>query len=189
MVGDVLGEHRQAVHLAGDPRRDRGRTGAGLLADDSRRLGRGVGGPQLGRRQFGAHVGVALRGRHGNRQHRLHVGQRRARLGQQAVLDVEHHLALDQQLVAERQLVLRQVDRSLDRVLDGHEAEIDLAGLDGVEHVGHGAVQQVLGRSQVGLRFQRLLGERAERPEEADASCCANHVSQAIGPRSFHRAI
>ena len=136
-----------------------------------------------------AQVRVALRGGHRDRQHRLDVGQRGARLGQQAVLDVEHDLALDQQVVAERQLVLREVDRALDRVLDRHEPEVDLAALDGVEHVGHGAVQQVLRIGEVGLRLQRLLGERAERPEEADASCWTNHVSQAIGLRSFHGAI
>ena len=106
---------------------------------------------------------MALRGGDRYRQHRLHIGERGARLGQQAVLDVEHHLALDQQIVTECQLVLRQVDRALDRVLDGHESEIDLAGLDGVEHIGHRAVQHVLGRGEVGLRLQRLLGERAER--------------------------
>ena len=132
---------------------------------------------------------MALRGRDRDRQHRLDIGQRRARLGQQAVLDVEHHLALDQQFVAERQLVLRQVDRALDRVLDGHETQVDFAALDRVEHVGHRAVQDMLGCSQVGLRLQRLLGERTERPEEADAGCWINHVSQAIGRRSFYRAI
>ena len=186
VVGDVGGQHVQAVQLAGDARGDRRQPGPGLLADHARRLGRRVGRPQLGLGQRGAHVGVALRGGDRDRQHRLHVGERRARLGQQAVLDVEHHLALDQQIVAERQLVLGEVDRSLDRVLDGHEAEVDLAGLDGVEHVGHGAVQHVLGRSQIGLRLQRLLGERAERPEEADTSRGVNHVSQAIGTRSVH---
>ena len=61
--------------------------------------------------------------------------------------------------------------------------------LDGIEHIGHGAVQQVLRISEIGLRLQCLLGERAEWPEEADASCWTNHVSQAIGLRSFHGAI
>ena len=51
----------------------------------------------------------------------------------------------------------------------GHEPEVDLAGLHRVEHVGHRAEQHELGRRQVGLGLQRLLGERAERPEEADA--------------------
>ena len=132
---------------------------------------------------------MALRGGHWDRQHRLDIRDRGAGLGQQAMLDVEHHFALNQQFVTERQLVLRQVDRALDRVLDGHESEIDLAALHRVEHIGHGAIQQVLRTSEIGLRLQCLLGERAEWPEEADASCWTNHVSQAIGPRSFHRAI
>ena len=50
----------------------------------------------------------------------------------------------------------------------GDEAEIDLAGVDGVEHVGHRAERHELGSGQIGLREQRLLGERAERTEEAD---------------------
>ena len=51
----------------------------------------------------------------------------------------------------------------------GDEPEIDLAGLDRVEHVGHRAEQHELAVGEVGLRLQRLLGERAERPEEPDA--------------------
>ena len=136
----------------------------------------------------GPHVRVTLRRRHRDRQHRLDVGQRRARLGQQAVLDVEHHLALDQQVVAERQLVLRQVDHSLDRVLDRDEPEIDLAGFHGVEHVGHRAVQHVLGGREVGLRLQGLLGEGAERPEEADLRRWVDHMSQVIGGTPCNRA-
>ena len=105
------------------------------------------------------------------------------------MLDVEHHLALDQQVVTERQLVLRQVDHALDRVLDGHEPEIDLTRLDCVEHIGHRAVQHVLGCGEVVLRLQSLLGERAEWAEEADTSCWTNHVSQAIGTHSLLQTI
>ena len=47
------------------------------------------------------------------------------------LLDGDDHLALDEQIVVERQLVLRQVDHALDRVLDRHEAQIDLTRLDG----------------------------------------------------------
>ena len=86
----------------------------------------------------------------------------------EAVLDVEHDLARDQQVVVERQGVLGEVDDALDRVLDRHDAAVDLAGGDGVEHVGHGRVGDELAAGEVGLGAQRLLGERAERPEEPD---------------------
>ena len=46
---------------------------------------------------------VALGRGHRDRQHDLDVGERRARQGQQAVLDVEHDLALDEQVVVEGQ--------------------------------------------------------------------------------------
>jgi hypothetical protein len=71
---------------------------------------------------------VALRRGHRDRQHDLDVVDRGALRRHQAVLDVEHHLALDEQVVVERQLVLAEVDRTLDRVLDRDEAEVDLAG-------------------------------------------------------------
>ncbi len=60
--------------------------------------------------------------------------------------------------------------------------------LDGVEHVGHRAVEHELGLGEVGLRLQCLLGERAEWAEEADTSCWTNHVSQAIGTRSLQQS-
>jgi hypothetical protein len=82
------------------------------------------------------------------------------------VLDVEHDLALDQEVVVEGELVLGEVDGALDRVLDRHEAEVDLAAVDGVEHVGHRAVRDQVGRRQVGLGEERLLGERAAGTEE-----------------------
>ena len=84
------------------------------------------------------------------------------------MLDVEHDLALDQQVVVEGQLVLGEVDGALDRVLDGDEADVDLAALDRVEHVGHRAEQHQLRRGEIGLGAERLLGERAERAEEPD---------------------
>ena len=61
-----------------------------------------------------------------------------ARAGQteQVQLHRDHDLALDQQVDIEGQRVEGDVDRALDRVLDGDEAEVDLAGLGGQEHVG-----------------------------------------------------
>ena len=41
-------------------------------------------------------------------------------------------------------------------------------GGDRVEHVRHRPVRDELARGEVGLGTQRLLGERAERPEEPD---------------------
>ena len=98
------------------------------------------------------------------------------------MLDVDDDLALDQQVVIERQGVLREVDHALDRVLDRHHPEIDLALLDGVEHVGDGAIRDVLGGVQIGLGAQCLLGERAERPEEPHPCHCHRAKARAEGP-------
>jgi hypothetical protein len=84
------------------------------------------------------------------------------------VFDVEHDLALDQQLVAERQLVLCEVDRALDRVLDRDESEVDLAASTASSTSGIVRYSTCSRVGEVGLRLQRLLGERAERPQEAD---------------------
>ena len=73
----------------------------------------------------------------------------------EAVLDVEHHLAGDQQVVVERQRVLGEVDDALDRVLDRHDAAVDVAGGDGVEHVGHRREGDELLVGEVGLRCAR----------------------------------
>ena len=133
-----------------------------LLADVPRRLGGGVGGPQLGARQVLGQEALALRRGHRDREDDLDVGQRRARPAEQALLDVEHDLALDEQVVVEGQRVLREVDGALDRVLDGDEADVDLA-VGSTASSTSGIVRQrhQLGRGQVGLAEERLLGERA----------------------------
>ncbi len=88
----------------------------------------------------------------------------------QALLDVEHDLALDRAGRGEGQRVQGDVDRALDGVLDGARTRgrprrprwpRSTSGIVGQRHQ--------LGRGQVGLGQQRLLGERAERAEEADA--------------------
>ena len=78
------------------------------------------------------------------------------------MLDVEHHLALDQEVVGEDQRVLGEVDGALDRVLDGRRSRgrrrrprrrRARRGID-----GSGTSSR---RGEVGLGQQRLLGERA----------------------------
>ena len=113
---------------AGDPRRDGRQPGARLLADVPRRLGGRVGGPQLGARAAARtrkrwHCAVAT-GIDSTALTSASVVPGRA---EQALLDVEHDLALDEQVVVEDQRVLREVDGALDRVLDGDEADVDLA--------------------------------------------------------------
>ena len=111
---------------------------------------------------------MALRGGDRDRQHHLDVRELVAgRAARQCSMSSTTSRD-DQQLVVERQLVLGEVDHALDRVLDRDEAEFDLAAGDGIEHVGHGAVRDQLAPGEVGLRSERLLGERAERPEEPD---------------------
>ena len=167
VVGEVGGDHVEPVHLGGDPRGERGARSA-ISATRASRVGRAVRGEDLRLGQVLAQVAVALRGGDRDRMHLLDVGERHARPGQQAVLDVDHDLADDQQLVVECERVLGEVDHPLDRVLDRHETEVDLTGLHRVEHVGHGPVRHVLRSGQIGEGLQRLFGERAERTEEAD---------------------
>ena len=93
----------------------------------------------------------------------------------EAVLDVEHDLAGDQQVVVERQGVLGEVDDPFDGVLDRYHAAVDVGGLDGVEDVGNGGEVDELGGDEIVLRAHGLLGERAEGPEEADPSDRTRH--------------
>ena len=131
---------------------------------------------------------MALCGRDRDRVDLGDVGERDAGLGEQAVFDVDHDLALDQQVVIEGECVLGEVDHPLDRVLDRNDTDVDLALLDGIEHVGNRSIGDVLGLGEVGLREQGLLGERAEGPEEPHpfrrARC---HRSQDYGRRRRHR--
>ncbi len=170
MIGDVGLGDVEAVHLGSDARCECGDVVALGLADAVRRVSGRVRGDDLGVGQSLPEVPVALGGRDRNRQDLPHRVEGAPRLDEQAVLDVDHGLADDQQLVVERERVLREVDHPLDRVLDRDEPGIDLAGLDRVEHVGHGPIRHVLGIHRRLDAEQGLLGEGSERTEEADPS-------------------
>ena len=58
-----------------------------------------------------------------------------------------------------RQCCDRDVDRALERVLDGHEPDVDRAVGGGAQHVGHAAERHPLTPRQVGLGEQGLLTE------------------------------
>ena len=88
---------------------------------------------------------------------------------EEALLHVEHHLALDEQIVVEDQAVLREVDRALDRVLDGDEADVDPAGVHGPQDLRHRGQRHELAGREIGLGQERLLGERPQRAEEPDS--------------------
>ena len=53
-------------------------------------------------------------------------------------MDVEHDLALDQEVDVEDQAVDGGVHRALDGVLDGDEGQVDAPGPDRLERVGQG---------------------------------------------------
>ena len=57
----------------------------------------------------------------------------------------------------------------LERVLDGHEADVDRAVGGGTQHVGHAAERHPLAPRQVGLGEQCLLTEGGLGTEEAHA--------------------
>ncbi len=88
------------------------------------------------------------------------------------MLDVENDLALNEQIVIERESVEREVHGALDRVLDSDEAEIHIAVLDRLEHLGDRAQRNQLTGREIGLAEHGLLGERAGRTQESDAHSC-----------------
>ena len=111
---------------------------------------------------------VALGRRNRDGEHHRDVTQPRPGRREQAVLDVEHDFALNEEVVVERQRIQGQIDRALDRVLNGHEAEVDLTDFDGFEHLRDRTQGHELAAGQVRLRQQRLFGERAAWPQETD---------------------
>ena len=135
VVGDVVGDHVEAVALGGDPRGDGGETGlrpapspspsatnlAALAVDWAVRTST----PRSCSRRKRWHCAVAT----GIDSDDLDLVERQPGGADEAVLDVEHDLARDQQVVVERQGVLGEVDDALDRVLDRHDAAVDVTGL------------------------------------------------------------
>jgi hypothetical protein len=85
----------------------------------------------------------------------------------ETVTDVEHHLALDEQVVIEGEGILREIHHPLDRVLDGHESCFHLARLYGVEDVRYSAVRHVCNSAEIRLADECLLGKGAGRTKES----------------------
>ena len=111
---------------------------------------------------------LALAHGDGERHHPADVGQGRPRRGQQVLADPHDHLPLDEEVVLEDEAVHDLEDGAFDGVLDGDEAEVDLARGDRPQHQGHRRVGHQVARGQVGLAEQRLLAEGAVGSEEAD---------------------
>jgi len=87
------------------------------------------------------------------------------------MFDSKHDLALNQQVVIKDECVLREIDGSIDRILDWHETEIYFSCINGIEHVGYRAEWNVFQLRQVGLGEKRLFGEGSRWAEIADATC------------------
>ena len=99
----------------------------------------------------------------------------------QVVAHRQHHLGADQHAAVGRELVEGLVDRALDRVLDRHQGLRHLALAHGAEAVDHRRVGHLLERGAgPARREQRLLAERAGRPEVAGP-----HPSPPSGARSI----
>jgi len=170
MVGDVFGNHIETVNLGGVFRRDRGEFVGCIFRDLRGGFGRRVGGENFEARIVFSQKCMALGRGYGYRHDARQFRGLDAFARDQTVLDVEHDLALNQQFMVEYERILREVDRSLDRVLDRHESEIHLARFDRVQNVGHGAKRDEFVRRQVFLAAQGLLGEGAGRTEVGDSS-------------------
>ena len=104
----------------------------------------------------------------GDRHDPAYVGHAGAGRSQQVELHGEHDLALHEELGLERERVEGDVHRALDRVLDGHDGEVDLAPLDGGEGVGHRPHGHELLCRQVGLGEESLFGKRPGWAEKCD---------------------
>ena len=172
VVLHVLGQDLQAVEAGGQPGGDGRRRPAGqrrvALAEEAGGVGGRVGGHQLGPGQLLGQEPAALGGGHRDGGHPLHVGQGRARGGHQVEVDVEHDLALDAQVEVEDQAVDDVPDGALDGVLQGDEAQVDGAPADRLEDVDQGGERGDVGTGVGRLGQERLLGEGALGPEEAD---------------------
>jgi len=182
VVGDVAAQHVEPVEACSILRSNRSDGVARVFGHQASGLGSGVGRTYLDFWHVAADEGVALRSSDGYRQQHLDVVECGTRAGKHAVLDVEHHFALDEQIVVEHQCVLGEVHRALNRVFDRNEAEVDLPRLHRVEHIGHGAIRHELECCQISLREQRLLGEGASGPEIADTTC-VRHLVKATSQR------
>ncbi len=134
------------------------------------RLGGGVGGDRDRVGEVLRHPHAGLAERVGVRHDGRDVGELRALRRAQVQRHRQVDLALHEQLGVERERVEGDGDRALDRVLDGHDADVDLAALDRGDHVRHVAERHRFARGEVGLREQRFLRERAVGPEEPDPS-------------------
>ena len=119
------------------------------------------------------------------RDHGADVVEARAGLRAQVQRDGQVDLALDEQVGVERERVERDRDRALDRVLDRHEPDVDLAALDGGDDVRDRAQRHRLARREVGLGLERFLGERAAGPEIADAG----HADDGSGAVARHPVV
>ena len=80
----------------------------------------------------------------------------------------QNDFALNKQIGIERERVLGDVDRSLDGVLEREEGVIDLAVFGGAQNVGKGVERAQVGRGEVVLAQQCLLGEGPDGAEEGD---------------------
>ena len=171
VVGVVLhrrGQRLEPVELAGQARGERGRLGVGRFADEAGRFGGGVGGDHLDPWEVRGEEAPALGGRMRERHDPPDGAARRAGDAEQVEVHVEHHLALDQEVHVEDEAVDGGVHGALDGVLDGDEGQVDAPGADRLERVGQRGRRHDVAGGVVGLGEERLLGERARRPEEGD---------------------
>ena len=128
-------------------------------------VGGRVGGQLLGPGQVGGQELLALGQGMGVGGHLGDLVDGDPGPGHQVEMDVHHHLALDVEVDVEDEPVDGGAHRALDGVLHGHEAQVDRAVGHRFEDAGDGPVGAQIGRGQVSLGQQRLLGEGGRRAE------------------------
>ena len=94
------------------------------------------------------------------------------------MLDIKDDFPLNQQIVVERQRILREIDESLDGIFDRNKTGVDQPGFHRVKNFWHVPKRHKLARREIGLGQQCLFGESAKRTEKSDARGCVGHKEQ-----------
>jgi hypothetical protein len=126
----------------------------------------------------------ALTGHLRVRQDGLDLRELDGRGGEQRVTNAQLRLADDLEVVVVvGQQVERDADRAVEGVLDRRDRPVDLAAAQREDRVVDRRLRDRLDGARLGACQQGLLGERARRPEIADArerSC--GHLTQTVRP-------
>ena len=176
-VLDVLGGDVALVHLRGEPRAH-GRPRAVHAAHAAHGLGGRVGRLVLHVAEVLADEVAALSVGVRDADHLGDLVQRHLRLGDQHLVHGVRDLAHDVQVLEARgEAVQRDRHGALERVLDGDDAQRDLAALHGAQDVADGGIREGVQTALGHVGEERLLGERALGAQEGHLVAALCHAA------------